>query len=71
MTIDEADNSQQYLISNNIGNDMLSTFVDHEGTRVRKASLLKHAMSGTAHPKLFDRTKISTGFSYYKNTHSS
>ena len=44
MIIDEADNLQDYLISNKIGNDVLSTWVEFEGMSVHKFSVLKHAI---------------------------
>ena len=47
MTIDEADNSQEYLIINNILNGLTSTCVEHEGTIFHEYSLLKHSISET------------------------
>ena len=54
MIIDEDENSQEFLTSNNIGNDMPSTCVKHEGISAHKASLLKHSMSRTTCQKSFD-----------------
>ena len=71
MLIDEADYLQEDIISNNIGNDIPSMYVEHEGTIVHKASLLKYAMSGTFCPKSLDRMKRAAGFSRYKNSNNS
>ena len=57
MIIDEANNLQEDLVSNNIGNDGPRKHVECEGMITHKDSLLKHAMSRTACPKSFDRIK--------------
>ena len=47
MTIDEADDLQDDLINKNIGTDVPTTYVLHEGIHFNEYSKLKHAMSGT------------------------
>ena len=67
LAIDEVDVLKEELITNNVRTDLPNAHVACEGVKVRKASLLKHAINGTICPKSLDRMKRAAGFSHYKN----